>query len=203
MSQAEPALWAGAPWPDVLTGIGTLALALFAAVTVVVTSRQAAQDRRDALNQALSARSRQAAERIKRVLAEDWKELAQTAPGTLADYGRFQTELSLERPLLDDEQLQKRVEIVVDQIQDLLAYTALIPGPDEPDVPRIVDARMRMGGSRNIAVLEIGLYLRWVQDSLSAHVSGKPLPPMPSPRIGGRSRHLNDFSELYYPPDIS
>jgi hypothetical protein len=202
MTQAGPALWFGAPWPDVLTGIGTLALALFAAVTVIVTSRQAAGDRREALDQMLRARSRQAAEKILRVLAEEWPKLAMTGFGEIADYGRLQTELSLERPLLDDEQLQKRVEIVAGKIQDLLAYTLAIPGSNEPDVPRIVHARSRMSGSRNKLILEIGLYKVWVHDSLTAHVRGLDLPPMPSPRIGGKSRNLNDFSELYYPDDL-
>ena len=153
------------------------------------------------VQQALHARSRQAAEKISRVLAEEWPKLANTENAAIASYGRYQTEISLERPLLDDEHLQRRVEIVVGRIQDLLAYILSIPGENEPDVPRILEARALMSRCKLKAVLEIGLYLRWVQDSLAAHISGKPLPPMTKPRIG-KDRNLNDFSELVVPDDL-
>jgi hypothetical protein len=58
-----------------------------------------------------------------------------------------------------------------------------------------------MMSSRNKQTLEIGFYLKWVQDSLAAHIRGEPVPPMPSVRFGG-SRHLNDFSEPYFPDDF-
>jgi hypothetical protein len=54
--------------------------------------------------------------------------------GMIADYGNLQLELSLERPLLADEQLARRGEILANQIQDLMAYILVIPDEDERGV---------------------------------------------------------------------
>jgi hypothetical protein len=188
-SPAHVSTWFGAPWSEVLTGIGTVMLAL---VTVLATwltiSRanaatvQARQDAADERARASEQRdleeSRKTAAGLARYIASAWSVIAIGSDEDLLHLGRLNLELALDAPALRNEELASRVREVQTAVQALISFRAVIPDDGAIDIDGADRASMLRRAS--MYQLALGFQVRWVRDSLTACRVGLPLPPRPT-----------------------